>query len=190
MPLPFFPRLLRDWLPPERFFQMSGVPDSPRLHAALNCMGSLTRHLEEQTGQTVRIRLESQGPILASEEDSILWDSEHALPPDGTILSRNAWLILAGRERLFAHSQVVMVALPMEAREAVERGEEPLGSLFLEREGCVERSGLELARAYVPDLAHRLGQETDTLYWCRRSLFCVNHVTRARILEIFLPSLM
>ena len=191
MPIPFFPRLLEDWLPPERLFQTSALPDSPRLCAALNCTGSLTRYLQEQTGQTVRIRLESQEPMLEEgEEDALLWDTCHTLPPDSKILARNAWLVLADQEWLFAHSQVAMAALPIEAREAIEQGEEPLGSLFLEREGSVERSGLELARAYIPDLAHHLGQQTDSIYWCRRSLFCVNHGIHARIFEIFLPALL
>lgn len=189
MSLPFAVQLFEKWLPPDRFFQTAAAPRSLPLRAALACVGSLTRYLEEQTGQTVKIRLESQERITYPETGSPLWDQRHQLSTQGTLLSRNAWLILADQERIFAHSQIVMRALPEEIQSKIERGKEPLGALFLERQEPVERTDLEVAGAYLPALAHRLGQEHHTLYPCRRSLFRVNRTVRARIVEIFLPSL-
>ena len=184
--LPYLPKLLQGWLPPERFFETYDGDVSIRM--ALACTGSLTRYLEEQTGHMVQLKIESQELLSTWEGNARLWNKCHALPENGMMLSRNAWLLLAGQERIFAHSQVVISALPLEVKLAIEQGEEPLGSLFLEREGSVERVDLELAGAHVPDLAVRLGHKADLVFWCRRSLFCVNHQTRARILEIFLPS--
>lgn len=190
MSLPFIPRLTRGWLPPERFFKTFGEPNSSRLRVALSCTGSLTRHLEKQTGQTVQVRLESQAEVLAWEELSLLWDRCYFLPPESNILSRNAWLLFSGQVRIFAHSQVAVTKLPQKTREAIEQGDEPLGPLFLEREASVARTELELATAHVASLAQHLGQNMDTLYWCRRSLFRVNNDIRARIFEIFLPDLL
>ena len=191
MSQPFLPQLLRGWLPPERYFRQFGAPVSLRLRGALSCTESLTRYMEEQTGQGVQVRLESQTPLVNGPWDAILWDHQQRLPPDSVILARSAWLHLAEREWLYAyaHSQVAVDHLSAAARAAIERGEEPLGSLFLEREGPVERTDLELAEAHVPELACHLGHASDRLYWCRRSLFRVNRVIRARIFEIFLPDL-
>ena len=187
---PFLPHLLRGWLPPEAFFQRFGMPDSPRLCAALRCTDSLTRYLEAQTRQTVRVRIENQTPIVEAQDDAMLWHGSHGLLlPDRAMLVRNAWLLLADQAWIYAHSQVAVDHLTAEAKAAIEQGEEPLGSLFLEREGPVERTDLELAEAQVPDLARHLGQAEAQRYWCRRSLFRVNHAVRARIFEIFLPVL-
>lgn len=190
MSVPFLLQPLEAWSSPEHLFQTFRAPDASSLRAALVCMGSLTRHLEAQSGQTVHIRLENQTHLSAWKEDAILWDTQHTLPPESDVLSRNAWLVLAHQERVFAHSQVALTHVSREAREAIERGQEPLGSLFLAHEGPVDRSSLELTLASIPELARRLDQEMDTRYWCRRSLFHVNHGIRARILEIFLPPLL
>ena len=190
MRLPFVPHLLQEWLPPDRFFQTVCAPESSHLRDALSCTSSLTHYLEQHSGQTVKIRLDSQEPVLEREESSIVWQGYHTLPLEGTVLSRNVWLVLAGRERLFAHSEVAIFDLSAEERAVIERGEEPLGSHFLERGCLVARSRLELTGAIIPDLAHRLDQESDTLYWCRRSLFHVNQGIRARIFEIYLPPLL
>ncbi|MEO5364709.1 MAG: chorismate pyruvate-lyase family protein [Magnetococcus sp. DMHC-8] len=187
---PFLPQLPHDWWSPEECFRRFGLPDSLRLQGALCCTDSLTRHLEQQTGQTVSIRLESQLPVLDGQAESCLWDRQHALPPDSVILARSAWLVLGEREWVYAHSQVAVDRLPVAARAAVERGAEPLGSVFLEREGRVERTDLELTRAVVPELARHLGDGAAQTYWCRRSLFRVDQAIRARIFEIFLPDLL
>ncbi|MBF0463419.1 MAG: chorismate lyase [Magnetococcales bacterium] len=186
---PFLPQLIKGWLPPDLFFQQFGTPDSPRLHDALRCTSSLTRYLERQTQQTVRVRLAGQSPIVDAAGDAILWTGQQNLPAADAILVRDAWLLLADQAWIFAHSQVTVDHLAAEARAAIERGEEPLGSLFLEREGQVERTDLELALAEVPALASHLGHATGQRYWCRRSLFRVNQSIRARIFEIFLPVL-
>ena len=189
MSQPFLPHLLHGWLPPDAFFQQFGAPESPRLRAALSCTDSLTRYLEQQTRQIVRIRLESQTPVVDGEENS-LWDHQQQLPPDSAILARSVWLLLGDQPWLYAHSQVAMDQLSAAAMAAIERGDEPLGSLFLEREGCVQRTDLELAIAHIPDLARHLGEDEQQAYWCRRSLFRVNQNVRARIYEIFLPALL
>ena len=190
MPQPFLPQLLKGWLPPEAFFQQFGAPESLGVRGALSCTDSLTRYLEEQTQQTVRIRLESQMPLVAGQGDSILWDRQQKLPANSSILARSAWLLLAQQPWLYAYSQVAVAQLSPEARGAIEQGEEPLGSLFLQRDGSVERTDLELAEARIPDLSCHLRQKDDQKYWCRRSLFRVDQVIHARIFEIFLPDLL
>lgn len=183
----FLPHLLKGWLPPDAFFKQFGAPPSPRLRAALCCTDSLTRYMEKETRQTVRVRLESQTPVSGGQEHSVLWDRQQQLPPESIILSRRVWLLLEDRAWLYAHSQVAIDQLSTAARVAIEQGEEPLGTLFIEHEGRVARTDLELAEAYIPDLAAQLGHARDHCYWCRRSLFRVNHEIRARIFEIFLP---
>lgn len=187
---PFLPHLLKGWLPPDAFFKQFGAPHSPHLRAALCCTDSLTRHMEAQTQQTVRVRLESQTPVLDGEEHSILWDKQQQLPPESIILARSVWLLLHDKPWLYAHSQVAIDQLSTAARTAIEQGEEPLGSLFIEHEGRVARTDLELAEAHIPDLAAQLGHQHNHCYWCRRSLFRVNQEIRARIFEIFLPVLL
>ncbi|MEO5349625.1 MAG: chorismate pyruvate-lyase family protein [Magnetococcus sp. YQC-3] len=190
MPQPFLPNLLEAWQSPGRYFAQHGAPDSLRLRAALSCTDSLTRLLEEQTGQSVRVRLESQGPLQEGGVNSILWAKQLQLVSQSPVLARSVWLMLGEQLCLYAHSQVAVDQLSAAARRAIELGEEPLGSLFLEREGPVERTDLELAEAHVPDLSARLGHAGEQRYWCRRSLFRVNGTVRARIFEIFLPVLL
>ncbi|MBF0401507.1 MAG: chorismate lyase [Magnetococcales bacterium] len=187
---PFLPQLLKGWLPVDAYFKRFGLPHSPRLQAALSCTDSLTRHLETESHQTVRVRLEHQAPMLDDADESSLWDQQQRLPPQSMILARSVWLLLEDQARLYAHSQVAIDQLSPAAKTAIEQGDEPLGSLFLAHEGKVERTDLELAEAHIPDLAARLGHESNQSYWCRRSLFRVNHEIRARIYEIFLPLLL
>lgn len=190
MPLPFSLQLLEGWFEPDHYFQRFGRPDSELLLDALICSGSLTRHLEGRSGQVVKIRLKKQTLIPDWLENPTLWGVRHRLPPDDRILSRNAWLELAGQDWVFAHSQVAVSGLVREARQEIELGAEPLGSLFLQREGLVEREALELAQALIPELACHIGMDEGMSFWCRRSLFRVNGIVRARILELFLPPLM
>ncbi|MEO5340614.1 MAG: hypothetical protein H7837_08870 [Magnetococcus sp. MYC-9] len=189
MTQPYLPQILRGWLPPEQFFLQFECAISGQLRAALCCAESLTHHLQQHTEKLIRLRLESQVPIVRREGDSALWRGHRVLSVDGEFLARSAWLVVDQEVGLYAYSEIAVAELTAEARDAVVLGEEPLGSLFMEREGPVGRTELELAEATIPDLAvclrHRPGQK----YWCRRSLFQVNRMIRARIYEIFLPSL-
>ncbi len=184
MPLPFPMHFPHGWKPPEPFLALHGGDLGATMREALRCDDSLTRHLERLAGETARVRLESQELVPAWVEDAALWNGDQP-PPAGEVLLRNAWLELAGRDWIFAHSQVAMTDLADSARRVIDQGVEPLGSLFLERDGPVTRQGLELALAHSPALAARLEQPAERLFWCRRSRLQVNGHFRARILELF-----
>ncbi len=189
MPLPFPSRFPHGWKHPDAFLAIHGGDLGQTMREALCCNDSLTRHLETLAGHSARVRLERQELVPTWEVEAALWNGNHVPPPPGEVLLRNAWLELAGRDWIFAHSQVAMSDLTTSARQVIDQGVEPLGSLFLEQDGLVSRQGLELALAHSPALAARLQQPADQLFWCRRSRLQVNGHFRARILEIFLSSL-
>ncbi|MBF0426176.1 MAG: chorismate lyase [Magnetococcales bacterium] len=156
------------------------------MRRALVCEESLTRHLESLLGHPLRVRLEGQAFRPAGFEAPNLWGAAYRLPTGDPILVRDAWLGVGQRDLIFAHSEMVLTGIAPEARDAVERGEEPLGSLFQELEGAVRRESLELTRVAAPMLAGHIGAPSDQAFWCRRSLFLTGVTLRARILEVFL----
>ncbi|MBF0142325.1 MAG: chorismate lyase [Magnetococcales bacterium] len=186
MALPFTIDLRGDWFPAARLASVAGtmltVPD----RAVLTCSGSLTRHLEESWGRPVGVRLAGQRVVAALMGEGPHWGEGHRPPGPGPVLLRDAWLDDGLQERVFAHSQMAVAALPEPIRAAIQQGERPLGTLFTEQELSVQRALLELARARVPYLAGFLGVDEGRLFWCRRSLFAVDGKPQARILEIFL----
>ena len=187
MPLPFFPRFKNGWQAPDLALRRFGGKLAVSFQSALLCQGSLTRYLEALVQQPVGVRVESQESAWDWQAAPPLWDDcPTPEPQKGEIFLRNAWLELGGQAWVFAHSQVAVADLPPAARQAIERGREPLGPLFMNREARVERQGLQLARAHIPELAARLECPAEQVFWCRRSLFRVNGSLRARILELFL----
>ncbi|MBF0176441.1 MAG: chorismate lyase [Magnetococcales bacterium] len=158
----------------------------PPLQQALVCDGSLTRHLETTTGKPLRVRLERQTLRPSWQENLVLWQGLPQLPVGKEILVREAWLSIARKDLIFAHSEMLLDGLAQVVRSAVEQGEEPLGMVFQERDGEVSRQHLELARVRAPELALRAGMLPHHPFWCRRSLFLTGSVMRARILEMFL----
>ncbi|MBF0152792.1 MAG: chorismate lyase [Magnetococcales bacterium] len=157
------------------------------MQEALVCKNSLTRHLEALSGSPLRVRLERQTLCRAWQDDSPFWSELHRLPTGDDILVRDAWLSVDRQELILAHSEMPLGGVAPEIRAAVDRGEEPLGIVFQEREGEVSRQHLELARMCVPEVARRLGLASAEVFWCRRSLFLTGFTVRARILELFLP---
>ncbi|MBF0183849.1 MAG: chorismate lyase [Magnetococcales bacterium] len=178
---------LHGWLVPEEYFAAFGKPVRKQLCAALSCRDSLTRYLEQSGQKPVRIRVQKQAYHTIDDSDNFMWAAQQTLPIGTTILSRSAWLLQQEREQLFAYSEVVMAQLTEAARNALELGDEPLGSLFLERDGLVQRSDVQIAECRIDHPALPFTTEGQQTYWCRRSLFQVNQKIRARILEIFLP---
>ncbi|MBF0625762.1 MAG: DUF98 domain-containing protein [Magnetococcales bacterium] len=184
-------QLLDEWRSPEAALATGGDPHAPPLsapfRAALACTGSLTRHLERTLGWPVGVRLEYQELRPAWDSRLDCWDGHQALPPgDQDVLVREAWLEVDGRDRVLAHSEMMLEGLSAAKRQAIEAGQVPLGALFLEWDGGVTRQQLELSRCRNPALAARLGRPADHPFWCRRSLFHSGGRLRARILELFL----
>lgn len=194
MSIPFTLHLQLPWQDPEFLLHHRGG-DLPMVQRSLlACRGSLTRHLESLAGQTMGVRLARQEWIATAEVDTLPawvhpspWEGLRPLSGDRAILVRDAWLTITDQEWFFAHSQVAATDLPADLRQAIEAGEQPLGSLFLEQQGAVDRLDLALNLATAPILAQQKHLPTDHLFWCRRSLLSVADIPRARILEIFLP---
>lgn len=186
MAIPYSLQLVEGWQEPARLLDRCGAELPARCHEALAHAGSLTRYLEEEWGEQVAVRLESQNLVPGWEETPLLWNGRHNLPADGQVLLRNAWLVVGGRDLVFAHSQVALAGLADPLRLAIERGTLPLGSLFRELEEEVGRARLELALVRSPQLARQAAIAPDRLLWCRRSLLNVGRGPRARILEVFL----
>ena len=186
MPLPFAIAFPHGWRQPEPFLAAHGDRLTGLMGEALCCNGSLTRHLEKQAGHPVRVRLEGQERIPEWAAEPALWNGGPPPSSGGDVLLRNAWLELAGRDWVFAHSQVAVAGLTDADLRVIDQGEAPLGSLFLDRDDQVRRPELELALARSPELAARLGQPPEQPFWCRRSHLQVNGIFRARILEVLL----
>lgn len=186
MAIPYSLQLVEAWQAPERLLERFGDGLPPRCHDALAYNGSLTRYLEQEWGEPVAVRLESQQLIPGWEEVPLLWDDRHDLPVAGQVMERNAWLLVGGQDLVFAHSQVGLSGLDEPLRSAIEQGEQPLGALFRQLEEEVGRARLELALVRSPQLARKANLPTDRLLWCRRSLLNVGAGPRARVLEVFL----
>lgn len=184
--------LQEPWQSPERLLQQRGAALDARLREALACSGSLTRHLEHHWGGAVTVRLENQHLVEGEAAARLLSDSPEpwqALPlplAQQGMLLRDAWLAVAGVDRLYAHSRVVVDGLPGAMRRAIDQGVRPLGDLFLQSDSELSREGLRLALAQLPELAQRIGQPAHHSFWCRHSLLRVGGGVRAGILEIFL----
>lgn len=185
MPLPFVLHIAQGWSSPGSFLQAGEF--TPALAAALGCAGSLTRHLQRITAQPVAVRLLSH--VVLPQEADPLWQGLEPLPQAGELLHRDAWLEINGQAWVFAHSQLTLDGLPQAMRREIERGEQPLGALFLEHEETLERHGLQLAWVTAPELARQVGLPDHQRFPARRSLLRAGGAVRARILEIFLVSL-
>ncbi|MBF0371635.1 MAG: chorismate lyase [Magnetococcales bacterium] len=181
----FSPHLKEGWQEPQHLLEAEGHGLSPRLRAALGCTSSLTRHLENAWQEPVRVWLESQELSPKWVNEPPVWEARHQLPQRGDVLLRNAWLGMGAKKWVFAHSQVAVADLAASVWAGIERGETPLGALFLDREDRVSRLGLELTLARAPQFAHNIGLSGEVPFWCRRSLFVVNGSPWARILEVF-----
>ncbi|MBF0096127.1 MAG: hypothetical protein HQM04_07200 [Magnetococcales bacterium] len=184
---PYALKLLHDWQEPERYFACHASPHSMRLRAALCCLDSLTLHLQQSAKIPIQVRIEKQYRLPnGSAGSNVWWSGQRLLPVSMPILSRTAWLLQEDRELILAYSELSLQNLSDDLCTAIEEGEEPLGLLFHERSGVVERTDLQIAQANVPELALRNQEDLQTAYWCRRSIFQVNSQFRARIVELFL----
>ena len=150
--------------------------------------GSLTRFLENRWQCPVEVRVENQVTSSEWQAEGFFWQGYPVPSSSKQILLRNAWLHVAGRDRVFAHSQLDTSGLPCKMRDNIQNGVRPLGSLFLEQSADVRRTCLQLASIRSAELAMLTGQTPDSLFWCRRSLFQAGHA-QARIVEIFLAPL-
>ncbi|MBF0160091.1 MAG: chorismate lyase [Magnetococcales bacterium] len=189
MSLPFVLQFRHPWQSPHPLLIQHQATLADPLRAALLHAGSLTDYLEQLWQQPVVVRLEQQQVATAlavSDSDDPVWSGYPLLDSSAGLLSRAAWLHVAGRDRLFASSQLALAGLSQSLRDRIERGQQPLGTLFLEQAASVARERLELALVTAPQLAQRLDQPAEQLFWCRRSLFYAG-TARARIVEIFLP---
>ncbi|MBF0293858.1 MAG: DUF98 domain-containing protein [Magnetococcales bacterium] len=178
-------RFSTPWLAPEPFPDLGGRAISESFQAVLGSTDSLTRRLEILTGASGRVRLEEQATLPEWEDLPEVWTPEYRMEPPGPILTRNAWLALGERDLLFAHSQLLLAGMEETTRQAIQRGEQPIGSLFLARDERMRRQRLQLALAISPVLAARQGLPGDHPFFARRSLFFVADALRGRILELF-----
>ncbi|MBF0213974.1 MAG: chorismate lyase [Magnetococcales bacterium] len=192
MSLPFPLQLLTPWLAPDPFPVLADLPVAPRFQELLSSTDSLTRRLERLTGLSSRVRLADQSPCSAlrdREEGGRLWSPEYRIPDSGIDLDRKVWLTFGERDLLFAHSQLALSGMAPAVRQAIERGEEPLGSLFLARDAQVNRLHLMLAVCHAPALAQAARLPEAHRFIVRRSLFLVAGESCGRILELFLMDL-
>ncbi|MBF0178434.1 MAG: DUF98 domain-containing protein [Magnetococcales bacterium] len=178
-------RFSTPWFAPEPFPDLGGSAISESFRAVLGSTDSLTRRLELLTGASGRVRLEEQATLPEWEDLPEIWPPEYRMEPSGPIMTRNAWLALGGRDLLFAHSQLLLAGMEETTRQAIRRGEQPIGSLFLARDEQMRRQRLQLALAISPALAARQGLPEDHRFFARRSLFFVADALRGRILELF-----
>ncbi|MEO5332032.1 MAG: chorismate lyase [Magnetococcus sp. YQC-5] len=189
MPLPFPTRFLTPWLLPSPFPDLAGALISMRFQAILASTDSLTRRLEILTGQPSHIRLETQQLQSNPQDLPDVWSPDYPLDPSSPALTRNAWLAFGEHDLVFAHSQLTLTGMSETTQQAIRRGEQPLGSLFLSRDKPVARHMLQLAAASAPTLAQRLQLPEDKIFIGRRSLFMVTDQICGRILELFLTDL-
>jgi chorismate-pyruvate lyase len=176
---------------------LHGWPESPlpapltrRLHALLTCAGSLTRCLETCWHPPVSVEILHQCLAPAWQDEDWLWRDYPTPSATHGILIRNTWLHVAGRRRVFAQAQLDLTRVPATLHAAIQRGEHPLGTLFLDQAMEVSRQAVELTTVCVPDLPD---VSPGTMLWCRRSLFRARHPQEAmgvdaRIAELFLDS--
>ncbi|MBF0164750.1 MAG: chorismate lyase, partial [Magnetococcales bacterium] len=163
---------------------------APRYREMLASTDSLTRRLENLTGLPSRVRLEEQSQSPAESATHEPWDPAWlATPESEPILIRAAWLRLGDVEMVFAHSRLSLAGMDPRIQQAIEVGDQPLGSLFLARDEQVERRHLQLAACRAPVLAERIGRNPGQPFILRRSLFLVAGQPRGRILELFLTDL-
>ncbi|MBF0447702.1 MAG: chorismate lyase [Magnetococcales bacterium] len=182
-------QFLTPWQNSDQPFNSQPAQLSNHLRSALVCSTSLTRHLETRLKQTIEVEIIEQVNLQSWEDNPQLWGEQQDLPDPESVTYRNAWLIAGNQKLLFAHSQLVTSGLHESILKQVKEGNLPLGSLFLQHEKTIERKQLELAQARIPALATRLGEEVERTFWCRRSIFLVNNLPFARILEVFLTDL-
>ncbi|MBF0160639.1 MAG: DUF98 domain-containing protein, partial [Magnetococcales bacterium] len=174
MSLPFALQFQHGWQSPHPLLLQYQATLTEPLRASLLHTGSLTDYLEQLWQQPVVVRLEQQQVATAlavSGPDDPVWSGYPLLDSSAGLLSRAAWLQVAGQDRLFASSQLALAGLSQSLRDRIERGQQPLGTLFLEQAAAVARERLELALVTAPQLAQRLDRSEEQLFWCRRSLF-------------------
>ncbi|OSM01377.1 chorismate--pyruvate lyase family protein [Magnetofaba australis] len=170
------------WDDPQTLLAQRGEGLNADWRALLGCEGSLTAALQAHYGAPVLVSLVGQVVMDdAAAEPAGVWDDALQLPFGARHLARDAWLNSPGHLRVFAHSQILLDGLDADTQAQIEQGVKPLGGLFLAQQASVRRTGLALALASAPQLG------LDQPVWCRRSIFVVNEIPRARILELFAP---
>lgn len=187
LPFPLLP--LTPWHPPDPFPELADLVIAPRYRELLASTDSLTRRLENLTGLPSRVRLEEQTRSTTGAESGDPWDPDWLATGSAPFLIRAAWLRLGDLEMVFAHSRLSLAGMDPHVQQAIEVGDQPLGSLFLARDEQVERRHLQLSACRAPALAERLGRDADLPFILRRSLFLVAGQPRGRILELFLTDL-
>lgn len=180
---------LDPWCPPDDLLSQEGQHLEPPLRDLLQWRGSLTQRLEDIIGQRVELQLINHAHLSSWPNDDGVWPDPTSATAAGAILVRNAWLVLGGKRIVFAHSQIVLSDLPEADRQSIVAGHQALGYFFMEKNSQLKRENLQLNRMICqnsPILSQFCGANPC---WCRRSMFYVNDLLRARILEIF-PSVL
>lgn len=181
-------RFLDPWSDPGELIAERGEDLDRSLREMLLCTESLTQRLETLFNREVTVKIEGSHLSVGEwPEECELWGCLNPPSSSSGIILRNAWLCLGSTFKLFAHSQLSMEDITLEDRQNIEKGQQALGYLFLEKNGRLEREGLCLRRAEIQNPSLFGAFNTKTTFWCRRSLFHVNGQLRARILEIFPP---
>lgn len=188
MPLPFSAQFLDPWQTPSSLLHERGGNLSPLFKGLLLWDGSLTQRLEEMFNHPVAVRVDGQIFVPEWLQEPEIWGSDSLPPTKNGILLRDAWLIAGNGFRVFAHSQLSVDKLAQANIQAIQRGAQPLGYLFLEQNDRMERKQLALCRITMPNPEKSIDKTDMAVFWCRRSLFHVNGNLRARILEIFLTT--
>lgn len=183
-------QFLASWSDPMPFSNPQDLPISEEIRDLLHWEGSLTQRLEEVTGGKITLQLLNHD-IVSAWPDSVHFAGTFATsPPVTNILVRDAWLLVDGKRLVFAHSQLVLNDLPHRDREAILAGQQALGHLFMENQDRLSRVHLQLNRLQTKNVPYLATFWGNHVCWCRRSLFCVNGLLRARILEIFPPDVL
>ncbi|MBF0148235.1 MAG: chorismate lyase [Magnetococcales bacterium] len=180
-------QFLDAWSDPDRLIADQGTHLSSLLQDLLTWRGSLTQRLENRMGKKVELQLISHDHVHSWPDDGDVWKGSDAFDPDTAMLVRNAWLVLGGNRLVFAHSQIVIDNLPESDYHSIKAGNQALGYLFIANNGQLTRKDLQLNRILLSDSPLFSDFRTMNPCWCRRSLFHVNDVLLARIIEIFPP---
>ncbi|MBF0605890.1 MAG: chorismate lyase [Nitrospirae bacterium] len=180
---------LDPWQTPDSLLSQKGEHLEPPLRDLLRWRGSLTQRLEDSIGQRVELQLINHTHLSSWPNDDRIWPECNISLSADAILIRNAWLVLGGHRVVFAHSQIVLSDLPESDRRTIVAGHQALGYFFMEQNSQLKREHLQLNRMVSqnsPIFSDFAGTQPC---WCRRSMFYVNDLLRARILEIFPPVL-
>ncbi|WP_130470076.1 chorismate--pyruvate lyase family protein [Candidatus Magnetaquicoccus inordinatus] len=177
---------LKEWLTPHEYFNKFAFPATHNLELALKCNKSLTKFLENLLNTNISVSVENQEELKPNLNRTELW-GKVSIPENSPIIARSAWLISNNKRVIYAYSEIAVTMLDRSAKSAIESKIEPLGSLFLNRANDVERTNIKVTQAKNVNLSLVLSLDLNTVFWCRRSLFRVDHQLSARILEIYLP---